>query len=79
MLLLCNEHWHAASNSKGAPILFILNLYWRGDADKMLIIDLLKLVFEFDMKLTEANIENLEVSGEDDDDTRRPRGFRVRV
>ena len=60
---------YAASNSKGPPNLFKFDMYWRGDADKMLIVDLLKLVPEFDMKLAEANIENLEVSGEDDDDT----------
>lgn len=72
---------YAASNSKGAPNLFKFDMYWRGDADKMLIVDLLKLVPEFDMKLAEANIENLEVSGEEEDDTslkdkKKARSFR---
>lgn len=69
-LLVDRSHGvYAASNSKGAPNLFKFDMYWRAEADKMLIVDLLKLVPEFDMKLTEANIENLEVSGEDEDDT----------
>ena len=59
---------YVASNSKGAPNLLKFDMYWRREADKLLVIDILKLVPEFDSKLVEAQSEVLEVSEGGDDD-----------
>ena len=59
---------YVASNSKGAPNLLKFDMYWRREADKLLVVDILKLVPEFDRKLVEAQSEILEASDSGEDD-----------
>ena len=50
---------YVASNSKGAPNLLKFDMYWRREADKLLVTDILKLVPEFDRKLVRVRYRKL--------------------
>ena len=67
LLMARSKGVYAASNSKGSPNILKFDGYWRREAEKSIVSDLLNLVPEFDGKLAEAQTKIMEVSGEEND------------
>lgn len=58
---------YVAPISKGRPELLKFDMYWRHEAERMLMVDILDLVPEFDSRLVEAKIEDLRLSDANED------------